>query len=252
MSIEPQSNIEIEARHERQPIFNYLPPATIAILLLMILVHVLRINEDRDGVSLFVQLSAFNLDRDYGDGSNILANSLFYWQFVAYQFLHAGGFHLAMNSGMLLQAGPIAEIGLVNNANPLNIRQMSLAKGFWKQKLIAALAFTFIFLGSGAAGALGFALMNKGREYLLMGASGSISGIYAAFLWAAYKMIPDKKRVVSLIGGAIVVFILVNVIGAAIARNAGFVAIAWEAHLIGFIFGAIAYPIMWKLVRFRR
>lgn len=232
-----------------QHIFNFLPPATITLLLIMLFVHVLRINEDKDGISYFVAYSAFNLERDYGDGSSFLGNVLFYWQFIGYQFLHAGGFHLAMNAAMMLQAGPIAEIGLIDKANPVNIRQLSQEKGFWVKRLKATIGFILVFLLSGALGALGFALLNRGQEYLLMGASGSISGIYAAFLWASFKMMPDKKRVLSLIGGAIVVFLGVNVIGAAMARNAGFVAIAWEAHLIGFIAGAVLYPIIWRLVR---
>lgn len=249
METDPQIVSKTIHSSKRQPIFNFFPPATMIILVIMVSVQILRLNESEDGISFIVAYSAFNMDRDYGDGSSGLGNFLFYWQFIGYQFLHAGGFHLVMNSGMMLQAGPIAEIGLIDKANPINIRSLSEAKGFWKQRLKAILAFFIVFLGSGAIGAWGFAVLNRGENYLLMGASGSISGIYAAFLWASYKMMPDKKYVLKLIGGASAVFLIVNVFGAALARNAGFVAIAWEAHLIGFLTGAVLYPIMWKLVR---
>jgi membrane associated rhomboid family serine protease len=146
------------------------------------------------------------------------------------QFLHSGPLHLIMNLAMLLQAGPIAEIGLNRNRDE-------------------AARFMIFYLVCGIGGGLAFCLINPDSQILALGASGAISGVFAGFLWAAIGLAKPGQRMLRPVLVSGLVFLLINVGLAWISRATNFVAIAWECHLGGFITGLIVYPLFARLGR---
>jgi membrane associated rhomboid family serine protease len=77
------------------------------------------------------------------------------WQFVTYQFLHAGFLHLAVNMMGLWFTGNILE------------------------RVLGARSFVFLYLLCGVAGGVLQLMINPGPT--LIGASGAVSGLVAAF-----------------------------------------------------------------------
>lgn len=132
-------------------------------------------------------------------------------------FLHAGWPHLGMNTLAFIQAAPLVE------------------------RRIGAFRLLALFFASAAAGALLYVTLNLGARSPAIGASGAVCGVFGAYFlsvrsgdWRAALAEPAVRN-----GAA--VFLLVNVGLAALARMTGFIPIAWEAHLGGFIGGAAAY-----------
>lgn len=138
-------------------------------------------------------------------------------------FLHSGWLHLFFNMVMLLQAGPLTVEGLGAD-RPLRL---------WA-----------LFFLSAVGGALCYIWINPGSPNPAVGASGAVSGMFAAYLWAALQVGPATaamRRAILLTGAG---FLVVNVGLAAAARIAGVFPIAWEAHLGGFVAGLILYPVL--------
>jgi membrane associated rhomboid family serine protease len=134
-------------------------------------------------------------------------------------FLHGGWLHLGMNALVLLQGGPLVE---------------SRVGGF---------RFLLIFFISALGGALMFLLVNLGSEEPAIGASGAICGIFAAYFLAVRPTIAmalKDRRVQQ----GIFWFLAINVVLAAGARYSGVLPIAWEAHLGGFLGGALAFVLL--------
>lgn len=138
-------------------------------------------------------------------------------------FLHGGWLHLGLNLIFLLQVGGLVAFRLDDGSGPLR--------------------FLAVFFGSAAAGALAYIWLNPQSMIPAVGASGAISGLFAAFLLAArsdWRSALRDRRVLS----AGFWFLAVNVGLAAAARISGVLPIAWEAHLGGFIGGALLYPLL--------
>jgi membrane associated rhomboid family serine protease len=101
-----------------------------------------------------------------------------------------------------------------------------------------------LFFLSAVGGALCYIWINPGSPNPAVGASGAVSGMFAAYLWAALQVGPATaamRRAIMLTGAG---FLVVNVGLAAAARIAGVFPIAWEAHLGGFVAGLILYPVL--------
>ena len=142
---------------------------------------------------------------------------------LGHVFLHGGWVHLFFNLVLLLQVGPLASAGLGNRS--------------W-------LRFLALFWVSAAGGALLYVLINPQSGSPAIGASGAVSGVFAGYLWGALRFAPptgEAFRRILMSGG---VFLLLNVGLAAAARMTGFLPIAWEAHLGGFVAGLAAYPFL--------
>jgi rhomboid protease GluP len=150
---------------------------------------------------------------------------------VGHMFVHGGiapllfGFmHLFFNLMLILQAGEITAWRLGRDA-------------------AGGARFLLLFLISGVAGAVCFIVINAGEDRSAVGASGAACGLFAAYLLAARS---DWRRALAdpAVRSAGFWFLFVNV-GLAFAITAGGVLpIAWEAHLGGFIGGAIAYTLL--------
>lgn len=139
-------------------------------------------------------------------------------------FLHGGRhqdgwLHLAMNTLVFVQGAPMVE------------------------QRLGPLRFVALFFISAAAGAVLYIAFNEGSTTSGVGASGAVCGVFAAYFlsitrdWRQALTIPQVRN-------GMIVFLVVNVGLAAVARMTGFLPIAWEAHLGGFIAGAIAYPLL--------
>lgn len=143
---------------------------------------------------------------------------------IGHAFLHGGWLHLGMNMLVYFQiAGPLAW-------------RLSLSGAGW-------LRFLTFFLGSAAAGAIAYILINPGSELPAIGASGAICGMFAGYLLGARANWRDAVRDPQ-IRNAAFWFLAINVgLMYVIATNNIF-PIAWEAHLGGFIGGLALFPLL--------
>lgn len=138
---------------------------------------------------------------------------------IGHVFLHAGWLHLGMNTLVFLQAAP------------------------WVASRLGAPRFLVLFFLSGLGGAAAFLLINAHGQNYAVGASGAICGVFGAYFLSVRRSwreaIADAQ-----VRNAIGLFLLINVVLAGIASATGFLPIAWEAHLGGFVAGAVAYLLL--------
>ncbi len=152
---------------------------------------------------------------------------------LTHQFLHAGWIHLTMNMVMLLSVGAVTE--------------RLMGRG-----LDGAVRVVALLLLSGVGGAVAFILLNPHSTLLMMGASGALSGLYGALLVAVARRgarrgarLETRDRATWMALASIAaVFIGLNVVLAAGARVSGFIPIAWETHLAGFVTGCLLQPLL--------
>lgn len=142
---------------------------------------------------------------------------------LGHVFLHGGWLHLFFNLVLLLQVGPLASAGLGHRS--------------W-------LRFLALFWLSAIGGALLYIGINPQSASPAIGASGAVSGIFAGYLWGALRFAPPTGEAFRRIAMSGAVFLFLNVGLAAAARMTGFLPIAWEAHLGGFVAGLAAYPFL--------
>jgi len=145
--------------------------------------------------------------------------------FLSHVFLHGDWPHVILNSLWLLAFGPI------------------VARRF------GGALFIVFFLVCGVAGAAAYLLFNWGSPEPVVGASGAVSGLMAAglrlmpglFYWA----MPGETRLAPILSRPILTFSLAwaalnvafGMIGAGFLGSDG--AIAWQAHLGGYLAGLL-------------
>ena len=149
--------------------------------------------------------------------------------FVSYMGLHSDWTHLAINGLWFLAFGPI------------------VARRF------GAALFLAFFIVCGVAGALVYLACNWGSPIPVVGASGAISGLMGAALrmlpgqtpqWAL-GLAPGQAPLAPLFSRQILIFAavwaVVNVVAGITGMGMGTesVAIAWQAHLGGFVAGLL-------------
>jgi membrane associated rhomboid family serine protease len=208
----------------REPIFNQVPLGVVGLIGAMLTAHL---------VSLLAGVQATDIAQaKFGVIPSHIYADISAGQFgaaltplVAHQFMHGGTLHLVMNLVMLLQAGPIAELGLSKNRD-------------------GVARFIIFFLVCGICGGLTYCWFNPGSNMGAIGASGAISGVFAGFLWAAIGLAKPGQAMLRPVLASAAVFLLINVGLAWIGRVLNIVPIAWESHLGGFICGLILYPII--------
>jgi membrane associated rhomboid family serine protease len=146
--------------------------------------------------------------------------------FVSYMGLHADWTHLAMNCFWLLAFGPV------------------VARRFGGGLFLA------FFLVCGIVGALTYLAFNWGAQVPVVGASGAISGLMGAALrmlpgqpppWAASGQAPLAPLWSRQILIFTAVWAVVNLVAGLTGLGMGVesVAIAWQAHLGGFVAGLL-------------
>ncbi len=154
----------------------------------------------------------------YGDLAAILP-SMF-----GHTFLHGGWIHLLFNMVLTLSVG-----------RGLMARLETGAGASWR--------FLLIFFGAAALGAVFYVAINLHSDLPALGASGAACGIYAAYLMSVRDDWRESLRDPWVLqNGA--VFLALNVGLAFFASALGVLPIAWEAHLGGFIAGALMYPLL--------
>ncbi len=166
---------------------------------------------------------------------------------ISHIFVHAGVMHIALNSLWLLAFGaPVARRLGANNA----------LKSF--SAFARASVFITFYLLSGVAGALLFIAMHTDDIIPMVGASGAVSGLLGGLVRFAFNRStlfgPEYAKLSPLNSQPVVtwsLFIIVMNVGFGVfgAALAGGAMIAWEAHIGGYIFGLLTYPLFEKLAR---
>ena len=234
-------------QRQRQPVFN-MPPAVLLLLGAMVVVHVVReFFLGRDGqievLLLFsfipariTQPEIFGMALPGGEAADV-------WSFLTYAFLHADWSHLIFN-------------------------------GLWLAAFGSPLAYRFgtpRFLAFSAAGAIGGSLLHLAvypeSATPMVGASAAISAQMAGaarFVFfaggpmfaaqrrdpaAAYRLpapplkaVLRDRRTVMFLGIWFILNLVVGLMGASSGLTPG--AIAWEAHIGGFLTGLLLFPLL--------
>jgi rhomboid protease GluP len=103
--------------------------------------------------------------------------------------------------------------------------------------------FVALFFGSAIGAALAYILINAHAETPAVGASGAVCGVFGAYFLSVRRSwreaLADPQ-----VRGAGFSFLFINVFLAGLASVSGFLPIAWEAHLGGFVAGAALYPLL--------
>lgn len=228
-----------------EPIFN-VPPVITALLAVLVLIHGVRdyaLSDAADAEVLklfaFVPLSeTLAASRGTWSGGYVTQP----WTFVTYAFLHGDWVHLIVNGVWLLAFGtPVA-------------RRFGTAR------------FLVFFALTAAAGAAAHLAVHAGTIVPVVGASASISGLMAAALRFVFQrsgplsMIgrddPEAYRVPALPltrvlrNGRVLVFLgvwfglnLLFGLGS-LSIDGGEQAIAWEAHVGGFLAGLLGFALI--------
>jgi membrane associated rhomboid family serine protease len=236
-----------------EPIFN-VPTVVSATIALLVLVHgvrelVLSPMDDRHFLLLFAfipaRFEASVLGPVWPGG---LAADI--WTFVSYSAIHGDLMHLGINVFWLLAFGsPVAR-----------------RFGAWRY-----LAF---FAATAAAGAALHLAMHMGDRVVMVGASAAISGFMAAAMRFAFQpnaplglfgsnepeayRVPAAPLGAMLRDGRVLAFIIVwfgiNLLFGlgSMSMDGGQQAIAWEAHIGGFLAGLIAFPLFDPVGRAKR
>lgn len=228
-------------RPSSQPIFN-VPTSVILLIAVMVVIHAVRQFLPVATDNWFVALMAFIPARYaspepfiYIPGGDIAA----YTSFITHMFVHGDAMHLMFNAAWFLACG---------GAIALRIGTLRF------------IGFTF---ATGIAGALVFLVLNYGQPIPVVGASGAISGLMAGLLRflfsavdqgdvAALRYAPRSVRLTPLnaalhdrrILAVTAIWIGFNALAAfgfGSAQDAG--AIAWEAHVGGFLSGLLLFGV---------
>jgi membrane associated rhomboid family serine protease len=215
----------------RQPIFN-LPPVIIILLLLLAAIHLVRTTllsiPDDNWVILNFAFFPSAPDVSAGLGERLPGAAI--WSFVTYALLHANWTHLAVNGIWMAAFG-----------SPLAWRF-----GTWRFLAFSAVA--------AAAGALVHWLAHGGEQIALIGASAAISAHMAGvvrFLFISRPGTPrsywspaaslvevfSDPRTLIFLGVWFGINIVVGMFGGAAVGG----AIAWEAHVGGFLAGLLLF-----------
>jgi membrane associated rhomboid family serine protease len=219
-------------RHE--PLFN-LPPVIVAIIALTVLVEVLvSWVLGSDSVDMLYYYGGFIPARYAGPMSGEVLAAI--TTPVTYAFLHGGWEHLVFNDLWLAVFG-----------TPVALR-------------IGTLRFALFWLITSLVAAFSFYAANIGAQALLVGASGAISGLTGAacrFVWARGGMrnpalsaferrlsiaeALSNREVLMFIGFWLVANVVLAGVGVGVPGQAQ--AVAWEAHLGGFLAGFLLFPL---------
>jgi membrane associated rhomboid family serine protease len=133
----------------------------------------------------------------------------------AHVFVHGGILHIGMNLIAYFQAAPFLA------------------------RRLGGLRFLILFFVSAIGGAAGYILIALHSQQPAVGASGAICGVIGAF-FLAVRPTPRDALADPQLRNAMLSFLGINVVLMAFLN----LPIAWQAHLGGFIVGAIAYLVL--------
>lgn len=191
------------------PPFLALPPLTAALLAAMVLIQ-LAIAAFLDDGATFALFYRFGFVPGLYTGGNPLPWSACLAP-VTYMFLHGGWAHLAINGAMLAAFGA----GIERWIGPLRMLLLFLLCG------LCAAAVQFFF--------------DPGSTVPVVGASGAISGLFAAAI-VMLRETADPRTGGLRLWPFVSLWILIAILGGWIGGPDGS-AVAWEAHIGGFLSG---------------
>ncbi|HEX6842606.1 MAG TPA: rhomboid family intramembrane serine protease [Stellaceae bacterium] len=195
----------------RQPIFN-IPPATQALIVANVVVHLLRLLLSPASDDALVSLLAFVPGR-YTEPGGLGWPALI--DPVTYQFLHANFIHLGVNMLALLAFGSGVE-------RRIGGRRM----------------LVFYLICGVASAAVHFAVYPTSLVPIV-GASGAISGLFGGVLRFQFGGEASSRRG---LWPVVILWIVVNVVlGQAGMPGMEDAAVAWVAHLGGFVTGLLLF-----------
>lgn len=225
---------DIEHVPVREPLLN-IPGVIVGILALLVIIQLLISYVFNDyQINDIYYYGGFIPTRYGGELSGEWLAAIF--SPVTYSLLHGGWEHLIFNA-----------IWLVAFGSPVAAR-------------MGALRFLLFWIVTSVVGAFVFAAFNMHSMALLVGASGAISGLTAAacrFVWAGrglrhpetYMYVERLSIVEAVQNRQVLIFtafwFLANVVlaaGGVFSPEQG-QAVAWEAHLGGFIAGFLLFPL---------
>ncbi|MFN3229810.1 MAG: rhomboid family intramembrane serine protease [Asticcacaulis sp.] len=145
-------------------------------------------------------------------------------------FLHGSWAHVLMNAG-------------------LGLAFAAAVSRHFGTSLKGVLGFFIFYLACGVVSGLGFALIHTGSGVPVIGASGAVSGLMGAGIrlmglqaYGSRALAPlNNRQVMGLTLGYTVINLVIAVL--AFIPFLGGVSIAWEAHLIGYAFGLLTFPL---------
>ena len=216
-----QTKITMPSRDgaDGQPIIN-LPPVTKYFLGLIVAIHLIITLALSDDVSSHIYITYGFVPALWGGDIPFKMMTLI--TPLTHMLLHGSWLHIAMNGIMLMAFGSGVE------------------RGIGAKKMI------FIFVFSGLCGILLQYALNPESTYPVIGASGGLSGLFAA----AFVLISRLQKKMGMPSSSLWKFIAIWIV---ISIAFGFFgspdgsAIAWMAHLGGFFGGFIALKIL-KLI----
>ena len=146
---------------------------------------------------------------------NVLVEAGEWWRLLTHAFLHVGLMHLAFNMYALYLFGPELE------------------------GKVGSLPFALLYAASAVGGGVA-AFLFAGPEYVAVGASGAIFGLFGAWLFVAYRMrhSPGGRNLLS----QLIAMLAINLALPLLLPNIG-----WLAHLGGLVTGAVVAAI-WSRV----
>jgi len=188
-----------------------LPPALLGLIVVNVAVHLLRqlLSEPVDDrVILSLGLIPANYTGDPGgDWWSLLIAP------ITYQFLHAGWMHLGVNMLTLAAFGA-----------PL-------------ERLLGGRRFILFYLSAGVVAGLIHGLFSPTSTDPVIGASGSISGVFGGVL-VALRQIGQLTSLLPVAGIWIALNVFFGLFGG--APGSGGEPVAWTAHIGGFVYGLVA------------
>jgi membrane associated rhomboid family serine protease len=235
--------IDAPTERIREPIFN-VPAVVVALTLTLCAIHVLMTFAlTRQDVETVLELFAFNPLRYHAilpAGETLPGGvAAAIWTFVTYAFLHANLTHLAFNLIWLIAFGT------------------PVARRFGPWRFLAFFAFT------AAAGALGHLVSHLGQDVPAIGASAAVLGMMAGAMRFVFQpggplgllrlgeettyrvpakplgaMLRDRRALLFVLGW----FGLNALLGQSAFAMPGIEeAVAWQAHIGGFLAGLLAF-----------
>lgn len=192
---------------QNQPLLN-IPPLTLAALLAILAIHIVFALLPAEVASPLFYSLAFVPERLITDP--LAPTTLL--SVISHMFLHGSWLHLGMNGMMLLAFGAASE------------------------RIYGPRRTAILFVLSGLAGATAHMALNPMSMNPMIGASGALSGLFAAVilnLMATGQMPAGRFG----IWGIAALWIGISVVTALLGNIAGVGTVAWAAHAGGFMAG---------------
>ena len=205
----------------RQPMFN-VPPTVLALIGVNVVVHLVTLGLAQDAFVWVLIHLAFIPVRYSAEG---LGGWAAWAGPLSHQFLHGGWLHLVMNMVMLAAFG-----------SPL-------------ERVIGRRRMLVLYLLSGVIGAFTHFALFPDSNVPVVGASGSISGLFGAVLWLMARPNQWGQRSLRFWPAALIWVAISVAIGFTGMPGAAAGQIAWAAHLGGFVAGVV---IMMAILRWAR